>query len=363
MPFRSPVVVYARYLVAPILIAGVLMTVTGPVGAVPAEGQGARGSAIRSIQTAASGPTVVVTIQATGPLPLPTSGVVGGPPRIYLDFPGVALNAPALTASADSRIRRIRTGVHSATPLVTRVVIDLVALEPYRVERSNGGISVIVGAPATQPSLGIAPVARLPDEPPAVPPAREPVMAPTIPREPTPTTPSQPAPAPLTLPPAQAVPSLPAPVAERPLDKVVAPPAPAHSRASPSPGRPLPAKDLETYRRLIAPALDRLRLQQPLLTSLDGAEDQTVDRIQLAVEEFERLRSELTGIKPPETLRSQHDMLFQATTLALMATRLRLEAFRTTDPATLRNAASAAAGATLLLDRACADLGCPESGR
>jgi len=97
--------------------------------------------------------------------------------------------------------------------------------------------------------------------------------------------------------------------------------------------------------------------------SLDATEALTVDRVQLAVEEFERLRQELAGIKPPETLRSQHDMLFQSTTLALMAMRLRIEAFRTSDPATLRNAASAAAGATLLLDRACGDLGCPDSGR
>ena len=88
-----------------------------------------------------------------------------------------------------------------------------------------------------------------------------------------------------------------------------------------------------------------------------------MDRVQLAVEEFERLRQELIGIKPPDSLRSQHDMLIQSTVLALMATRLRLEAFRTSDPGTLRNAASAAAGATLLLDRVCADLGCPEPGR
>ena len=68
-------------------------------------------------------------------------------------------------------------------------------------------------------------------------------------------------------------------------------------------------------------------------------------------------------MKAPDSLRSQHDMLVQSTILALMATRLRLEAFRTTDAATLRNAASAAAGATLLLDRACADLGCPDPNR
>ena len=85
-----------------------------------------------------------------------------------------------------------------------------------------------------------------------------------------------------------------------------------------------------------------------------------MDRVQLAAEEFERLRQDLIAIKSPESVRPQHDMLFQSTTLALMAMRLTLEAVRTSDPATQRNAASAAAGATLLLDRACADLGCPD---
>ncbi len=80
--------------------------------------------------------------------------------------------------------------------------------------------------------------------------------------------------------------------------------------------------------------LDRLRRLRTLLTSLDAAEDQTVERVQLAVEELERIRRELAGIKPPETLRSQHDMLLQATTLALMATRLRVDAFQTSDAAT-----------------------------
>jgi hypothetical protein len=41
-----------------------------------------------------------------------------------------------------------------------------------------------------------------------------------------------------------------------------------------------------------------------------------------------------------------------------MAGRLRLESLRTADANAQRNAASAAAGAIILLDRACADLGC-----
>jgi hypothetical protein len=340
----------ARVVVVPIVMAGVLRMMSAlSAESRPAEGQAApitTTRAIRSISTEASGPALVIAIEGTGDLPLPTSGAADEPPRVYFDFPGVALKAAGITLSTDPRIRRIRAGVHSAIPLVTRVVLDLVAPLPYRVERAEGRVSVIVGGSATQSPPGIAPLAAFVDRPPASsvspePSPEPPVAAAAVPREPAPSlkqSPPTPPPAP--------------PIAS------------AHAAAAlSSAGQLLPIKDLERYRPRVSPALDRLRLQQPLLTSLDGAEDQTVERVQLAVEEFERLKQELAGIKPPATLRSQHDMLCQVTTLALMATRLRLEAFRTSDPATIRNAASAAAGATLLLDRACADLGCRESRR
>jgi hypothetical protein len=125
-----------------------------------------------------------------------------------------------------------------------------------------------------------------------------------------------------------------------------------------------PPKELEKYRRQVSTALDRLRLQQPILISLDANEPQTVERLQMAVEEFERLRQELTTTKPPDTLKAHHDMLIQSSTMAVMAARLRIQAMQTSDPlavpAIVRNAASAAAGAILLLDRACADLACPD---
>ena len=339
---------------------------------VNASGQAPPSLAIRTITTTSSGPTFVVTIEATGALPLPSSGVADGPPRIYFDFPGVALKAPAVTPSGDPRLRRVRAGVHSVNPLVTRVVLDLVAPQPYTIERGSGQVRVVVGGVTNQLPRGIAPVPPLP-EPPKPSPAtreaarpvtREPVVAPpSVAREPAPPMTGPPAAPPASVAPAPGPPVTPTPpAAERPARPSSPASIPPRAAASP-PSPPPPAKDMERYRRQISPALDRLRLQEPLLASLDIAEDQTMDRVQLAVEEFERLRVDLAGIKPPDSLRAQHDMLIQSTTLALMATRLRLEAFRTSDPATLRNAASAAAGATLLLDRVCADLGCPDSGR
>jgi len=349
------------------------MGVMTSAGSVRAEEQAPPLLAIRAITITASQSALIITIEATGALPVPSSGVVEGPPRIFFDFPGVALQAPVVTSSSDPRLRRVRAGVHSAKPLVTRVVLDLVALQPYRLEQGPGLVRVIVGAAQGQLSKGIAPVPSLPDpRPPAPaphepvrPPAREPVVTPPAAvREPAPPmiAPPRSAPTASTPVPGPAV-TPPTPPPERPPARSSSPASANPRVASPPPSPPPPPKDLERYKRQVAPALARLRLQEPLLTSLDSAENQTVDRVQLAVEEFERLRVELTGIKPPDSLRSQHDMLIQSTTLALMATRLRLEAFRTSDPGTLRNAASAAAGATLLLARVCADLGCPESAR
>ena len=371
-------------------------------------------TAIRSISVTTNGPALIVVIEGTGPLPLPTAGVVEGPPRIFLDFPGIALAASKVTASSDTRLHRIRAAVHSATPLMTRIVLDLAAAQPFVVERGPNRVNVIVGEPAgmTPPAAAIprtpspiatsSPSSRVPGAsvsgprsptkpipPPAVPvsatgplsspaplpaPSPEPSspgaypVIPPVPNLPEPTDDSSPrasAPArpPVSSPVAATAPPISDRPAARPAPKVTVPPVPPARSSSPSSLPVPPAKDLDRYRRQVSPALDRLRLQEPLLNSLDSAEAQAMDRVQLAVEEFERLRQELAGIKPPDSLRSQHDMLIQSTTLALMATRLRVEAFRTSDPATLRNVASAAAGATLLLDRACADIGCPDSGR
>ena len=79
---------------------------------------------------------------------------------------------------------------------------------------------------------------------------------------------------------------------------------------------------------------------------------------QLAVNELDRIQKDLSAVDPPETLRSQHDLLLQSARLGLMAVRLREEA-QSADPGALRNSASAAAGAILTLDRACAAVGCP----
>jgi hypothetical protein len=116
---------------------------------------------------------------------------------------------------------------------------------------------------------------------------------------------------------------------------------------------------VERYRSSVSPLLLRLRMQQPLLESLGSLEAQVPSVLQSAIEEFDNVRQELSAVRPPETLKQQHELLMQATRLGMTAARLSVESIKPRDSAVVRNAASAAAGAILMLDRACADLGCP----
>jgi hypothetical protein len=322
-------------------------------------------TAIRAISISPRGSDVAVTILGNGVLPQPTVGVVDGPPRIFLDFPNIMPRTPTVTQSSDPRIRRVRAGYHTATPLVTRVVIDLTASQTHRVEQEPGLIRIVIVGQGAPTSSGLQPVPQLPDpDPPPAPPRTlkpTPSLPPPSAAPPPTATTSRPAQSPTPVAP---LPELgPSPSSPPPPEKVPSPTPLPRSLPPPAPGasaQPPPVRDLEKYRRQVSGALDRFRLQQPLLMSLDAREDQTVDRVRMAVEEFDRLRQELAAVKPPDTVRAQHDMLIQSSTLALMATRLRLESLRTADATMVRNAASAAAGAILLLDRACADLGCPD---
>jgi hypothetical protein len=301
------------------------------------EPQRAPASVIRAISIAPRGGEALVRILMNGPLPEPSVGVVDGPPRIFVDFADVRIAVKAVTPSPDPRILRVRVAYHSAQPPVTRVVIDLATPQPLRIERDPTELRIVLGTQPEAEAPPLLPVPPLPEPVPSPPRSESVVRAPA---------------------------SVPGPIGPEPAVPHKAPvPAPSPS-AAPRPSgptaQPAPQRDLERYRRQVTTALDRMRLQQPLLVSLDAREDQSAARIQMAVEEFERLRQDLAAVKPPETLRTQHDMLIQAATLGLMAARLRLESLGNGDANTLRNAASAAAGAILLLDRACADIGCPE---
>jgi len=93
------------------------------------------------------------------------------PPRVLLDFKGVsARGVPAVTEVNKGDVQRVRVGMNSATPLITRVVIDLVRKVPYRVQSTGSNaeeLQVLFGdAPpvVTAPSAAAAPLPVVPPE-------------------------------------------------------------------------------------------------------------------------------------------------------------------------------------------------------
>jgi type IV pilus assembly protein PilQ len=93
------------------------------------------------------------------------------PPRVLLDFRGLsARGLPAVTEINRNGIHRVRVGVNSLTPLVTRVVIDLESRREYRIELAGANseeLRVLFDeAPARQqppaPPPALPPTADLP---------------------------------------------------------------------------------------------------------------------------------------------------------------------------------------------------------
>jgi hypothetical protein len=314
-----------------------------------------------------------ITIDADGPLPAPTAGTLDSPPRIFFDFAGVVSRVPARTNSTDPRILRVRVALNRASPPITRVVIDLAAPLPHHVELRPRQVVMRFGdgsdpapVPAVSPtsSTTSGPASGPTGTPlPAYTPAANGAALAPVPDLPPPATPTAPSGAPMSTTPIPAAPADPlslstaVPDAPAPPPAASAPPAPRAYRVVGPP--PLP-RDIEKYKSLAGGMVDRLRLQQPLIEAVDSPASLPAERLQLAVNELDRIQKDLAGVDAPESVRHQHELFVQAARLGYMALTLRMEAAANpADPSAARNAGAAAAGALLTLERACADLGCP----
>ena len=115
-------------------------------------------SAVRSVRLDKASPpgTATVVVESNGgPLPEPESGAPLNPPRIYLDFAGV-LATTVVQPESDPIVSRIRVAEHTASPLVTRVVVNLNKPMPYRIDasaRTQGRVVLIIGGEATDRTL------------------------------------------------------------------------------------------------------------------------------------------------------------------------------------------------------------------
>jgi hypothetical protein len=374
---------------------------------------------LRSIRvTAAYGGDTTVMLEFDRPIVRPRSAALTDPPRVYVDLAGmVDFRNVALLPEApnkDAFIRGTRFAVRSLDPPVTRVVFDLTRPSAYRLDTtglSQGKLVVVLGGvgqlrrppsaraeavPAYPPGSAHAAAAPAPPAPdktltvpqsnatakptpsPAAPtPAVSAVDKPTV-RPSTKSTASSsasPVVPPIAKPsargqgtstasgmPQPAASTVTAPVQETtPAAAAGAPVTPRsnslfrRSRAGAStPSREAPVQ-MEAYAALVATAVERLQALRPVLVSIDRRSEIPGD-LGAAASEFDAIGRLLAAIKPQPAREATHGLLVRTCALGARAARLLQTATQTRDESGQWNAASAAAGALILLDRAAKDL-------
>jgi hypothetical protein len=118
--------------------------------AVKSAQNGAQNSArVQQVVVRGSGAAMEVEIQTSGAPVAPDTQAITGPDRIVVDFPG-ALPASALRALKVNRgaLKGIRAGLFFDNPPITRIVLDLVEPQSYRISTIQNAIVVKLG-PAT----------------------------------------------------------------------------------------------------------------------------------------------------------------------------------------------------------------------
>lgn len=120
---------------------------------------------VQHVSVIGSGEQIAVEIQTSGAV-TPQSQLIAAPDRIVVDFPG-ALPGGELRALKVNQgaLKGIRTGLFSADPPVTRVVLDLREPRSYQILASGNVAVVKVGA--ASPATGATATAQPPASAPA----------------------------------------------------------------------------------------------------------------------------------------------------------------------------------------------------
>lgn len=103
---------------------------------------------VQHVSVTGSGEQIEVAIQTSGTV-TPQSQLIAAPDRIVVDFPGALPGAKLRALKVNQgALKAIRTGLFSANPPVTRVVLDLREPRSYQV-LANGNLAVVkLGAAA-----------------------------------------------------------------------------------------------------------------------------------------------------------------------------------------------------------------------
>ena len=122
------------------------------------------GARVQHIIVRGSGSAMEVEIQTSGAPVAPDAQAITGPDRIVVDFPG-ALPAAELRALKVNRgaLKGIRAGLFFDNPPITRIVLDLVEPQSYRISTIQN--AVVVKLSSANPGPVSAAGAKAPDVP------------------------------------------------------------------------------------------------------------------------------------------------------------------------------------------------------
>ncbi len=120
------------------------------VGAV-AQGAAPGTVSVQRLKIVRDSADVRVEITLTAPIDgAPTVSLANHPDRLVLDLPNTLSNAKQEQVSVNYKgVRRIRLGLNSAAPPVTRVVVDLDQTHPYVLRSDGNRVMLIVSAPSS----------------------------------------------------------------------------------------------------------------------------------------------------------------------------------------------------------------------
>ncbi|HET7220224.1 MAG TPA: type IV pilus secretin PilQ [Vicinamibacterales bacterium] len=185
---------------------------------------------LERIQSRTSAAATMITLSGNGRL-APSAMIESKdrPRRLVLDFPNVSSKAPTQTPIDSPLVTRVRVGLNSHQPLVTRVVMEVANTANYHVQRAgeDGRDLEVVFEPSTVP----APIIVAPAEPVAAPVEPEPAItmaqamanvASILPKDPA----GEPA-----------APDAMAALKTAPLERTVTPPARIEPKSEPAPAR------------------------------------------------------------------------------------------------------------------------------
>lgn len=109
------------------------------------------------------GPFVRITVRATSALPPATATpTADGPPRVFIDLPGVSPGLVPASLTGRAIVRRVRVALNSADPPVTRLVLDLAGTVTTAMVPGGSELTIVV-APAAGVRAETAPVATTAD--------------------------------------------------------------------------------------------------------------------------------------------------------------------------------------------------------